>query len=293
MIRSMTGGGRARRQINDFDVAVRFRAVNGKYLDLSVRLPSAFMDFEYALRQLCIERLGRGKIDLYIDIKDQRANSSSVEVNRSLINSMLDALSELHYREDIENKIDISTFLSIPGVLVIEPSELEDAEGFLAGLKEVVSEALSDLINMRLDEGAKLYVDLVGRLEKCVSAVKTMEKFAGEVQKEYLEKLRRRVNELANGLTIDSQRMEQEVALLVDRSDITEEIVRLRSHIGQMKKLLESDDVVGKKLDFLAQEMFREINTIGAKSKNAKLSKIVIDVKAEVEKIREQVQNVE
>lgn len=293
MIRSMTGAGRARKVTEDFEFLVRIRAVNSRYLDVNIRIPQAYADFEHPLRQTVVGNLGRGKIDVYVEISDHRPNAVTATVNRQLVDAVLDASEYLSEKPGLNNDLDASTLLSMPGILVTEPTELADSKHFLESLQEVVREAIADLVSMREAEGARLQEDLQKRLVICRESVETIMTLAREHKNDHLSKLLQRIEELKEDLKVDEQRLEQEVALLVDRSDITEEIVRLRSHIEHALMLLEGDGVVGKKLDFFVQEMMREVNTIGAKSRNLELARMVIDVKAELEKIREQVQNVE
>jgi uncharacterized protein (TIGR00255 family) len=293
MIKSMTGGGNARRIIDSFDVSVRVRSVNSRFLDLGLRLPQIFYEFESVLRQRGAEVLARGKVDIFVDVKDQRSNSYTGKVNIGLVNSILEAVEHLRAREDIDMRIDLSALLNIQGVLSLETGELDDSEALVQQLWGVISAALADLEKMKRREGEKLYRDIRGRAETCREIVGRIETSAGRVKSEYMEKLSKRLQEFMEGVEIDRQRLEQEVAFLADRSDITEEIVRIRSHLDQLLGLLDSEAAVGKKLDFIVQEIFREINTIGSKSRNLDLSKAVIDFKSELERIREQVQNVE
>jgi uncharacterized protein (TIGR00255 family) len=293
MIRSMTGVGSARQTTDEFDLEVRVRSVNNRYLDLNLRLPSAFIDFESPLRQRLQPMLERGKVDLYFDFKDLRSETISATLNKPMIDAILAEASYLKDKPELEGGIDVATLLGINGVLAIEPKKPEDPDRLLVMLSETAEAAIKDMIAMRETEGESIGRDLRMRLEACIGLLGQVENHADEVKTEYFEKLKERVAEYTKGMVIDSERLEQEVALLVDRSDITEEIVRLRSHLEQAAGLLETGGSVGKKLDFLLQEMNREINTIGAKGRKTDLSKTVVELKSDLDKIREQVQNIE
>ncbi|HUX07630.1 MAG TPA: YicC/YloC family endoribonuclease [Acidobacteriota bacterium] len=293
MIKSMTGVGNARTTNDEFDIEVRVRSVNNRYLDLNLRLPSAFYDFEHPLRQRLQQLLERGKVDLFFEIKDLRHDTVTATLNTQIIDAVLAQTSYLGDLPEIDGGIDAATLLGINGVLSIESRPLEDPDRLLARLGDTAEAAIKDMINMRETEGKNIREDLLKRFSACSEILDGIESQTDKVTEEYLRRLNERVAELTNGLNLDPERLEQEVAILVERSDITEEIVRLRSHLNQALQLLDSDKAVGKKLDFLIQEMNREINTIGAKGRKADMSSSVVEIKSEIEKIREQVQNIE
>jgi uncharacterized protein (TIGR00255 family) len=293
MIRSMTGVGSARKTTEEFDIEVRVRSINNRYLDLNLRLPAFFMEFELPLRQGIQQLLERGKVDIYFDIKDLRNEPAQVALNRPMVDAILTAAEYLRQRPEIEGRIDAATLLGINGILNIEAKKPENPDEMLAFLSGITETAIKDMIAMREMEGAHIQKDLQMRLKICRSLLAQVADQSGEVKEEYFKKLKERIAEFTDGLEVDKERMEQEVALIVDRSDITEEIVRLQSHIDQAEGFLSAGGPVGKKLDFLLQEMNREINTIGAKGRKTDLSKTVVEFKSELDKIREQVQNIE
>ena len=293
MISSMTGVGSARRLNDQFDISVRVRSLNSRYLDLTIRMPQLYYEFEYPLRRRCLEILGRGKVDIHVEVRDLRSDVLKASFNLRLVEAVLEAAEFLRERPDVSGEFDPSALLSLPDVLSVEPAELDDPERFRRELERAAESAIAEMAGMRASEGEKIRDDIEERLGRCEAELSGIEESADQVRTEHLDRLRKRIKELTGGVEIDALRLEQEAVLLADRSDVTEETVRLRSHFGQMRGLLDVDGIVGKKLDFLVQEMNREINTIGSKSKNIEFSHAVIEIKSELEKIREQVQNVE
>jgi len=289
----MTGVGSARRLNDQFDISVRVRSLNSRYLDLTIRMPQLYYEFEYPLRRRCLEILGRGKVDIHVEVRDLRSDVLKASFNLRLVEAVLEAAEFLRERPDVSGEFDPSALLSLPDVLSVEPAELDDPERFRRELERAAESAIAEMAGMRASEGEKIRDDIEERLGRCEAELSGIEESADQVRTEHLDRLRKRIKELTGGVEIDALRLEQEAVLLADRSDVTEETVRLRSHFGQMRGLLDVDGIVGKKLDFLVQEMNREINTIGSKSKNIEFSHAVIEIKSELEKIREQVQNVE
>ena len=293
MIRSMTGVGRARRISEEYDITVRVRSVNSRYLDLIIRLPNSFSEFEHALKQKCSQWIDRGKVDTQFDITDLRSETVKVALNTQLVDEIVEASEYILSKPEVGGGLDAAVLLNLPGVLKLESLELSDPEKIIAELGATAREAFDDLIKAREDEGAHIAEDLKARLKNCEVMLEKISGHSQELKESYFEKLCQRMQEFTSGLELDKQRLEQEAAILAERSDITEELVRLASHIKQALRLLEKGGVAGKKLDFIVQEMNREINTIGAKGRRADLSSVVVDFKAELEKIREQVQNIE
>lgn len=293
MIRSMTGVGMARRLSEEFDITVRVRSVNNRYLDMYIRLPNSFSEFEHALRQKCSQWVDRGKVDVQFEVTDLRSETVKVVLNNQLVDEIIEASEYIINKPEVGGELDTSVLLNLPGVLKLEALELVDPEKMLVDLEAVAREAFDDLIRTREEEGSHIADDLKSRLKKCEAMLEEISSQSQDLKASYFEKLSQRVQEFTSGLEMDKQRLEQEAALLADRSDITEEVVRLGSHIKQAVGLIENGGVAGKKLDFIVQEMNREINTIGAKGRRADLSSNVVDFKAELEKIREQVQNIE
>lgn len=293
MIKSMTGTGFARALGENYEVSFRVRSVNSRFLDVSLRLPSVLSDFELPLKQECAARLRRGKLEIQVDFKDMRSAPYRVSIDAGLVNAVLAALESLHERPDFDETFDLATLLRMPGAVVVEPAEWEEKEFLLGTLRAVLVEALEDLDTMRQAEGAALMEDIERRLRRCEGLVLDIERLAEGAKADIAKRLRERLRELAADVDLDESRLEQEAALLVDRSDVAEEVVRLRSHLSQFLALLNEGEEVGRKMDFLAQEMNRETNTIGSKGRDIGISQAVIELKSELEKIREQVQNIE
>lgn len=293
MIKSMTGAGRGRKTTDKFDITIRAQSVNSRYLDVNVRMSSAYADFENDIRQLCREKLGRGKVDINIDIRDLREDAYSANLNDAIVGAYLEAANKLAGLPEVDRTVNAANVLTFPHALKLEPKELDEPEAFKADLLEAVGDAITDLIKSRTAEGERTQADIRNRIASCESQLDIVVKLTGDVKAEYLQKIRDRIEEMLGNHELDETRLEQEVAFLVDKSDISEEITRLKSHFEAMDSLLNSEGTVGKKLDFTVQEMNREVNTIGSKSKNIEIARAVIEMKSEIEKIREQVQNVE
>lgn len=293
-VRSMTGIGSARTGDGLFEIAVKAQSVNGRFLDVNIRMSNVWSEYENGLRQLAHDHLHRGKVDITVEIRDLREDAISATFNRAVVNAYLEAAASLRDREEIDPEIEVMDLIAMPQVVRLEPKAPPDPEKFSALLRETVTAALRDLVSARETEGATLVADMDTRLGHCLEQLRIIESHAATVKQELLQKLRDRLTELTGGtVQLDPMRLEQEVALLADRGDITEELVRFASHIEGMRALLGEGTAVGKKLDFTTQELNREVNTIGSKSRNVEISRAVIEIKSELEKIREQVQNVE
>jgi uncharacterized protein (TIGR00255 family) len=290
----MTGIGSARAGDGSFEISVKAQSVNSRFLDITIRMPHVWAEYENGLRQLAGEMLSRGKVDITFDIRDLREDAVSATFNRAVVNAYLEAAAQLREHENIDPEIEVMELIAMPQVVRLEPKEPPDPEKFNALLRETMKQALADLVNSRTVEGAKLVADMEERLSRCLEHLKVIESQAASVKQELFLKLKDRVTELIGGAAeLDPMRLEQEVALIADRGDITEEIVRFGSHVGGMRDMLRAGEAIGKKLDFITQELNREVNTIGSKSRNVEISRAVIEIKSELEKIREQVQNVE
>lgn len=294
MIKSMTGYGRARRALHNRDITVEVRSVNNRYLDTSVKLPRAFVFAEDAVRQ-CVQRVvSRGKVDVFVSIDSFGADATVVSVNRPLAESYLAALQsissmcpDLLHRD--YSAVDLARF---PDVLSITKAE-EDLESIQADICSVAEEALAAYGTMRSAEGKKLAADIAARLDTIEELTAHVETRSPETVAEYREKLTARMKEVLQSTTIDESRILMEAAVYADKVAVDEETVRLRSHLSQLRSMLESDVPVGRKMDFLIQEVNRESNTIGSKCNDLEIAKVVVELKAVVEKIREQVQNIE
>ena len=292
MIKSMTGYGRVVALLDGRNIAVEAKSVNHRFLEISLRTPSALFPLEMEYKKKIGERFKRGRIDVSIRLEGEGADTSKVNLNLEIAHNYFDVLNrlkdEFHFQEPI-------TLKSLTGFRDIfsPPSETELSPDFLSQVEKNLQEALSMLANMRQDEGMALYSDMQMRLKVITEIMETIRLRAPQVVLEYQKRLADRIKELTAGLALDDARLAQEVAIMADRCDITEELVRMQSHISQFETLLQSEDAEGKKIDFLLQEMNREINTIGSKSNDAEITRQVIEAKSELGKLREQAQNIE
>ena len=293
IIKSMTGAGTGRNSNNDFDITIKAQSVNSRFLDVNIRLHHIYSQYEQLIRQTTRSLLGRGKVDINVDIRDLREDAINPVINQQVLDAYIQAIKTLSGEDVVAPDVRASAILSFPHAVKMEPRELDNIEEFEALLNNTLEQAVADLVIARGKEGAKLKQDIEKRIEICKISLVEIEKNAGRIKEDYYKKIKERVLELMEQTELDEGRLEQEVAFLSDRSDITEEIVRLKAHFERMYDFFKETEPVGKKMDFLVQEMNREINTIGSKSKNADISKYVIEIKSEIERIREQVQNIE
>ncbi|MEN8182445.1 MAG: YicC/YloC family endoribonuclease [Myxococcota bacterium] len=293
MIRSMTGFGRASFEVEAQTFSMEIRALNHRHLDVQVRLPRSFSFLEMELRSLLKARFARGKIDLSVTQPAGERAAPSLQVDAEAAQRYLSAASELERVHGVSGQLDVATLLSLPGVATFsEPVVAE--QGARAALMAALEDAVGAVFAMRLSEGEALARDLSGRFDRLQELAEALEARTGDVQKTVRERLRARMEMLGRetGLT-DEARFYHELALAADRLDVSEELVRLRSHVDQCRALFESDEPVGRRFDFLIQEMGREVNTVGSKGSDAGIAHLVVDLKSELEKLREQVQNVE
>ena len=293
-VRSMTGFGRAHGTAGDWNVDVVVRAVNHRFFDLSLRVREEHAELEPVLRRAVAAKVARGKVDVTLRLHRSRDSEHEIHINESLLQALLGRFADLAGRYPIGGRIEVRDLLTVPQVVRVEgigdSLEAEQAEGIAA----VVSRALDELVAMRASEGALLAADLRERLDFLRQRLSRISAARGDVLRRLHDDLKERLALLFAEISLDAGRLEQEAVLLVDRSDISEEVTRLESHLGQFEKhLAGGPDPVGKKLDFLAQEIQREINTIGSKCRDLFIMREVIDMKTETEKIREQVQNLE
>lgn len=291
-MKSMTGYGRARKSIDGKEISVEVRAVNHRYLDVNLKCPRAYSFIEEALKKAAGTRIARGKVDIFVQILGTSADDVKVSVNTALAQHYLDALRELSEATGLPNDVSLLSLAKMPEVLVEEQAE-PDTEKLTANILEIFHTAVDEFDAMRLVEGEKMAADVRMRGQTIVSLLEQVEARAPQRTIEYREKLEKRMQELLADTTIDPQRILTEVAVFADRTAIDEETVRLRSHLSQMDEMLRDEKPIGRKLDFLVQEMNRESNTIGSKANDVTLSKIVVELKSEIEKIREQIQNIE
>ena len=284
MIRSMTGYGRARRVLNRREITVEVRAVNNRYLDCTVKAPHLYLFAEDALKKTVQRAVSRGKVDVFVSVDASAADTVKAKVNRELAEQYAAALRELSELTGTDLTGQLLT--RFPDALTVTKDET-DAESVTADLCATLEEALDAFQSMRRTEGGKLAEDIRARLD-------TVERLTGEVTvRERREKLSRRMQEVLQDTSIDEQRILMEAALYADKVAVDEETVRLRSHVSQLRGMLDADTPQGRRMDFLIQELNREANTIGSKCTDTAIARIVVDLKAEIEKIREQTQNIE
>ena len=292
MIKSMTGYGRARKTLNKRDITVEVRSVNNRYLDCTVKMPRMYTFAEDAIKQCVQKAISRGKVDVFITVDASAADVAKVTVNRELAAGYAAALRDLSEVCGTEPHITPEQLSRFPDVLTVTKAD-EDLETVSADFCEVLGEALVSYNEMRAAEGAKLAEDILGRLSTIEEYTAQVEKRSPETVREYREKLTFRMQEVLQSTTIDAQRILTEAAIYADKTAVDEETVRLRSHVAQLRGMVESNEPMGRKMDFLIQEVNRESNTVGSKCNDVSIAQVVVNLKAEVEKIREQVQNIE
>lgn len=292
MIKSMTGFGRGEHEEFGRSYIVEIKSVNHRYSDISVKLPKQLSYLEDTIRKIVSEHISRGKIDIYITQNKYSEDEIKVTVDKALVSSYIKALNELRDTYKLEDDITVSNVSRFPDVLMVDRVE-DDKDKVWNTLSAAIEESLKNLTEMREREGQKLFDDLTKRADYIRSMVDEIKGRSPIVVQEYKTKLEERIKQLLDDVPVDESRIAQEVAIFADKSSITEEIVRLYSHIDQLQSILGEDDPVGRKLDFLVQEMNREINTIGSKASDIIITRYVVDVKSEIEKIREQIQNIE
>ena len=292
MIKSMTGYGRAREVLNKRDITVEVRSVNNRYLDCTVKMPRMYAFAEDAVKQHVQKAISRGKVDVFITVDASAADVAKVTVNRELAAQYAAALRELAEVCGTESHVTPETLSRFPEVLTVTKAD-EDLETVSADLCAVLDKALAAYNEMRAVEGAKLAEDIGNRLVFIENYTSQVEERSPQTVAEYRAKLTARMQEVLQSTTIDQQRILTEAAIYADKVAVDEETVRLRSHVAQLRTMLTSDEPMGRKMDFLIQEVNRESNTIGSKCNDVAIAQVVVGLKAEVEKMREQVQNVE
>jgi uncharacterized protein (TIGR00255 family) len=288
----MTGYGRGECAGEKKIWSIEMRTVNHRFLDIQIRMPRQYNSIEDKIRDLIKGYINRGRVDVFLKEVSEGESSKIVKLDKQLAKDYYINLKELSEHLKISFSPSTVEIAKFPEVMEVEKSE-EDLELVWPLLKEAFLKALAEVKQMRVKEGEELALDLLKRIEKVRSLVGEVENMTSQVVEEYKEKLRIRINELAGDYNISEERLAIETAIIADKSNITEEIVRLYSHLKQFQENLHKNDPVGRKLDFLVQEMHREVNTIGSKTNDVSISNFVVDIKSEVEKIKEQVQNIE
>lgn len=290
MIRSMTGYGRGKYSIDGREYTIEVKAVNNRYCDISVKLPRSISYLEEKIKQEVSNVVSRGKVDVFVTFYNNSTKGKKITFNNELASIYIDELRKMANENNINQEIQVTEISKFPDVLTIENEE--DEELIWNELQNPLKEALDGFIAMKQAEGEKLYEDISRRIEKINGIVEIISENSTRLIKEYIVKLEERIKELMDTENIDENRLAMETVIYADKSSVEEEITRLKSHISQFKKML-NEKVSGKKIDFLIQEMNRETNTIGSKSASIDITNMVIDIKTEIEDIREQVQNIE
>ena len=288
----MTGFGRCEDTINGRDIIVEIKSVNHRYFEFSSRITRGYGFLDEKLKSYLQSQIFRGKIDVYVSIETLEDTDSQVLVNHSLAAGYVNALHELAQRYGLRDDISVSTVSRYSDIFTVHKAP-DDEEIIWNAVKEVTNKALDSFIRMREAEGARLKADVLQRAETILETVGKIEERSPQTIIEYQQKLKQRLSEMLNDSNIDEQRILTEAAIFADKIAVAEETVRLRSHFGQFSNMLNSNEAVGRKLDFIVQEMNRETNTIGSKCVDSQIAYMVVDIKAEIEKIREQIQNIE
>ncbi|MBW1734508.1 MAG: YicC family protein [Deltaproteobacteria bacterium] len=293
MIKSMTAFGRGECRHKGVSYVAEIRSLNNRHRDIILRMLRNHQSLEEGLRSIVSSRIRRGRVEVSFQIEGGRETSShEVELNVPLLESYLKAFRELAGRTGIDQEVRLESLLQLKDLILIKP-ETCDVEELEEGLQKALIAGLDALDRMRMREGAAIEEDFVKRLDRLERYVDKVHGRVPELAEAYRERLTRKVGSMIQDMEVDQSRLAQEVAFLVERSDITEEIVRIRSHLGQFRDYLLTGDAVGRRLDFLIQEISREVNTLGVKGSDTTISRTVVEMKAELEKLREQVQNVE
>lgn len=292
MIRSMTGYGRHCEMVDGWEITVEIKSVNHRFFEYSSRLPRTYGFLDDKLKTFLQSGIARGKVEVYLSLEAAEVSDSRVTVNMPLAQAYLDALHTMAEDLSVRDDSSVMNLARFPDVLTVRKAEA-DEEVVWNAVRPVVQVALDKFLRMREHEGARLREDVLSRRELLLQSVTQVEERSPETVREHMQKVESRMRELLGTVTVDEHRLLTEAALFADKIATAEETVRLRSHLDQLQSLMNSDEPVGRKLDFLVQEINRETNTIGSKAQDLQLAQVVVDMKAEIEKIREQIQNIE
>ncbi|MBQ7693126.1 MAG: YicC family protein [Oscillospiraceae bacterium] len=292
MIKSMTGYGSAKGTVEGLQITVELKSVNNRYLDASVRLPRSFLFAEDTVKSAVQRHITRGKVDVFVSVDSTEAGDMTVKVNEALLRGYLEAFRHIAEEYGLENDATALSVSRFPDVLTVEKKDL-DADAIAAGIETIAEKALEDFDAMRIREGAKLREDVLSRLETIEALVTAVERESPRTVAEYRARLEAKMAEVLGTAGIDENRILAEAAIFADHIAVDEETVRLRSHMSQLKTMIDGNSPTGRKIDFLIQEFNREANTIGSKCQNSDIAHVVVDLKSEIEKIREQIQNIE
>lgn len=292
MIRSMTGFGRFENTVNNYDISVEIKAVNHRYADYNIKLPRIYNFLEEDIKSYLQQYIKRGKVDVYISIYKELDDSKEIVLNESLAKSYVDALKLIAEKFSVRDDISVSTIARYNDIFDVKRSE-EDEDLIRQSVLDVLKNALDGFMKAREREGEKLAKDMIERVALVKDDVLKIEKIAPDTVIEHKNNIEQRIRELLDNVSVDENRLLTETAIYADKLSVNEEIVRLKCHLEEFDRIMKTGDAVGRRLDFLLQEMNRETNTIGSKANNLEISNIVINIKAELEKVREQLQNLE
>ena len=292
MIKSMTGYGSAKGTVEGIEISIELKSVNNKFLDTAVRMPRSFLFAEETIKQVVSSHISRVKVDVFVTVDSSGADDMVVKVNEPLLRGYLEALNTISEDFGLINDATAMSVSRFPDVLTAEKKEL-DAEAVAEGMRAVAEQALCDFDRMRMTEGDKLKADVLLKLQNIEGFVSVIEENSPKTVKEYRDRLYAKLSEVLGTSGIDEARILTEAAVFADKIAVDEETVRLRSHIAQLRQMLEAGSPIGRKIDFLLQEFNREANTTGSKCQNSDIAHVVVDLKSEIEKIREQIQNIE
>jgi uncharacterized protein (TIGR00255 family) len=292
MLKSMTGFGRAKYEVNSREYIIDMKSVNNRYSDISIKMPRSISFLEEKVKQKITSVISRGKVEVFITFNNYSDKGKNIRINSELAKIYINEIQKLSEDTNNSQLINIQEILKLPDVLNIQLDQ-EAEELIWNELQIVLSEAIDNFINMRKKEGKKIQEDLENRILFIEQNVNNIDNISAGLVQEYIVKLEKRINEILKNNMVDESRLAQEVVIYSDKCSVEEELTRLKSHIIQFKDLLNSNNATGKKIDFLIQEMNRETNTIGSKANNLQITNYVIEIKTELENIREQIQNVE
>jgi len=291
MVRSMTGFGRASGHVHSCFFTVEMKSVNHRFLDIQLKMPKQLTNMEDKIKKLISKSISRGRIEVYLNVEGEFLTTKSIQVDWSLLDQYISSLQQIKKRFSMNDQLSLHHILALDGAIDVQEQAMS-SHAYENGILELVNEAVKELSTMRNVEGEQLVADLNQRLTSLSQINHQLEKFAPTVVENYRERITKRVSEFVSG-KIDDNRILTEVALFADRADINEEITRIHSHIHQFKDTLTSNEPIGRKLDFLVQELNREANTIGSKANDSEIAKNVVELKSIIEKLKEQVQNIE
>ncbi len=292
MLKSMTGYGRAQKILNGRDILVEIRSVNHRYYEYSSRVQRTYSYIDEKLKSLLKQKVSRGKIDVTVTINNIECKDTEIAINRAVAEGYVNALRSVAEEFNLKDDLTLSKLIKLPDIFNVQKVS-DDEEQVWNDVAEVAGEALEKFIEMREIEGAKLRTDVLEKTALILDMVGKVEEISPQTTENYRNRLYQKLKEILDGKDIDNQRIITESAVFAEKIAVDEETVRLRSHISQLTDLLDTGDAIGRKLDFIVQEMNREVNTIGSKAQDLNITKLVVDMKAELEKIREQIQNIE